>query len=278
MCQRPELIAVNPGNTPTATAAALSRPSGCRHPNDPASTSSWNAAAMHAADNARPTATGASNTPGSGRRIFNPRSSSTASQPNATTRPAERTAHVNRQLRATSGATRTGRYRAIARMPNWPLPSPNRARRVTPSARLPTDPAGNPSATGDGTPAMMSHPCRPNNDDAHGRLATKATTDAATATEIMISAVRHEPPATSVLTASTTPRATTTRPNDGTKANTTAVNRASWHTIRKRARAGTCTMPSARFPSVRPTSARVLSNDSIPALRRKRCTTHGTVA
>ena len=132
---------------------------------------------MHAADSASPTATGASNTPGSGRRTFKPRSLSTASHPKTTTRPADRMAQVSRQLRATSGATRTGRYSAIARMPNCPLPNPNLARRVTPSAWLPIEPAGDPSATGDGTPAMRSHPWRPNNDEDHGRLARKPRSD-----------------------------------------------------------------------------------------------------
>ena len=241
MCQRPEPIAARPGRTPIPTAAAVSKPSGWRQPKEPARTSSWKAAAMHAAERASPTATGASSTPGSGRRIFSPRSLSTASQPKTMTRPADRIAHVSRQLRATSGATSTGRYKAMARTPNCPLPNPNRARRATPRALAPIEPAGDPSATGAGTPAIRSQPCRPNSEEAHGRLARNARTEAATAIDTSINAARADPPARSDDRARTTPIATTSRANDGTKAKVTPVSNASWHSNRSRARAGTAT-------------------------------------
>src|SRR3954471_23435737 len=181
---------------------------------------------MHAADSAKPTATGANRIPGSGRRIFSPLSSSTASQPKATTRTADRMAHVSRQLRATSGAANTGTNKAIARTPTCPLPNPNLARRATPSARLPTEPAEPPLATGEGTPAIRSQPCRPNNDEAHGRLASTANAEAAAATPIIAKEARHDPPASNVPNASTTAMAMTSNANDGTNAAVTAASNA----------------------------------------------------
>ncbi len=154
---------------------------------------------MHAADSARPTATGASRMPGSGRRTLRPRSSRTASQPKATTRPAARIDQVSRQLRATSGATRTGRNSASASTPNCPLPTPKRASRPTPTPWPPTDPGADPPATGVGTPAIRSQPFRPNNDEAHGRLATKPSVRRRRRSRTMISTDRHGPPASSVL-------------------------------------------------------------------------------
>ena len=59
---------------------------------------------------AMPRATGTSSTPGSGMRNGRAaRSSRMASPPNANTSAAARSAQVNRQERATSGAANTGR-------------------------------------------------------------------------------------------------------------------------------------------------------------------------
>src|SRR3954452_20735745 len=181
---------------------------------------------MNGADSARPTATGANRIPGSGRRIFSPLSSRTASQPKATTSTADRIAHVSRQLRATRGAAKTGTNNAIARTPNWPRPNPTPASRATPRARPPTEPAEPPLATGEGTPAIRSQPCRPNNDEAHGRLASTANTEAAAATPIIAKEARHDPPASNVPNARTTAMATTSNANDGTNAAVTAASNA----------------------------------------------------
>ena len=170
-----------------------------------------------------------------------PRSSSTASHPNATTRPAERIAQVSRQLRATSGATSTGQVQGDRQdaelsvaQPEPGQPGRRRALGCRPIRRA----AHRRPATG--TPAMRSHPWRPNSDDAHGRLATKREQRGApTAIATMISA--------DLARSAADQRGD--RQHDADRDDeqgerrhegdsVTAVSAASWHSIRRRARAG----------------------------------------
>ena len=89
------------GKTPTAIAPSASTPAGWRQPNVRPATSRPNDATAAAAASAIPSATGTSSTPTSGTRHGNAsRSCRTASAPNAATRKAARTAHVNRHARA----------------------------------------------------------------------------------------------------------------------------------------------------------------------------------
>ena len=97
-----------------------------------------------------------------------------------------------------------------------PRPSANRASVVTPRERAVTS----------GTPTMEVHPSLPNRVADHGRLATMATTTAASGAAASTSAARGDVPDTTVPTPSARPMPTSTTVNAGAKASVTAARRA----------------------------------------------------
>ena len=221
MCQRPELIAATPGSTPDRH--------GSRGEQTERLTPAERSGRAHRPGTRRqcmpptapgPTATGASRIPGFGKpdRAARDRRARRASRRRRRDPPRESprsVANCGRRAgrRAPAGTARSPGLRTV-HCPTRSGPGErHRDRCCRPSRQA------DPAATGGGTPAMRSQPLRPNNDEAHGRLAMNPSAAAPTATDTMSSAERHEPHrAPSVLSASTTPIATTRNANDGTKA------------------------------------------------------------